>query len=582
MTYDTVKTQIGREACTVVEIVLDSCQLTYGVAPCTASIPTTGTQRCFNTASTTQDPNNYAPGGKSYRFSNAKIKAPDTAMNVLTSIQFAPAVIDPGNGLGMRASVTCRLQDFAATNDSDTDPYFRTRSYYPKASGTFFGKLLARNPYYQNRIMRIYSGYLVNGVFNVSNFDIRTYLIQEITGPDQNHQVTITAKDVLKLADDKRAQAPRPCSGMLLQAISATDLEFTIQPAGTGDIQYDSQGSLVIDGEVMTFFRVADVFTVVRAQNNTLAAEHDQKASVQQCLVYDNVFLTDVMYDLLTNPDFANLDLTYIDKTAWDLEAMTWLSQCNLTAVIPKPVGINTLLTEILQQCLAYIWWDERAELIQFRAIRPSRVTETVTLDETNNILMGSTALTDQPNQRLSQVFVYFGQIDPTVPLDRTDNFAFVNWFVDPAAESSQQYGEQRISTITSRWFNDDNFPQAQSLGFRMLQRYRNNPKQFAFSIDAKDNDVWTGSFVSVVSQSFQDVYGNSPPQPMEVLSIEETANGQFALTAVLSVFTLRYGFISPNGEPVYTSAGSDQELYAWASSDAALMSNGDSAYYII
>jgi hypothetical protein len=589
MSYEIEKKKIGRQACTVVELVLDFCQLQYGVAPCTASIPTTGAQKCFNTRVSCQDPTDYAPGYKSYRFSTAKIRPPDTAMNIIgdNGVQFAPTIITPGQGLGVRASVTVTLQDFTV-GDVDTDPYFRERSYYPQVKGTFFGKLLARNPYYQNRVLRIYSGFLVDGNFDYRNADVRTYLVQEIAGPDKNYKVTITAKDVLKLADDKRAQAPIITPGILLASIIETTLAFTIQPAGTGDIYYDEAGSLVIDGEVMKYTRASDVFTVVRAQNNTVAAKHDKKAAVQQCLIYNAVPVGDVLYDLLTNVKYANLPLTYIDKAAWDLETSVWLSQCNLTTCIPKPVGINTLITEILQQCLLYIWWDERSELIQLRAIRPSRVTETISIDETNNIIAGSTSITDTPEDRLSQVYVYFGQIDPTLDIARLDNYAFNNWYVDPSAEDVSEYGEQRISTIASRWFNDDNFPQAQSLGFRMLQRYRDNPKQMALSIDAKDNDIWTGSFISVQSQIFQDMYGDTPSMPMEVLSIEEQAGNIFQLTCVLSVFTKRYGFISPNGEAVYTSASdADKNLYAWASENVVgsadpVMSNGDSAYYII
>ena len=38
------------------------------------------------------------------------------------------------------------------------DPYVSERTYIPITRGTYFGKLKARNPFYNGRIMRVYSG----------------------------------------------------------------------------------------------------------------------------------------------------------------------------------------------------------------------------------------------------------------------------------------------------------------------------------------------------------------------------------------------------------------------------------------
>jgi hypothetical protein len=584
MTWPQQAAVIGRQACVVVELLLDFCQLRFGQGRCQATLAGPGLQ-CFNTASTCQFLDAYTPTGKSYRFTNTRINAPDIALPILRDIKFAGTVIDPGKGLGIRASVSAQFEDFPS-GDTDVDPYFRSRTYYPGKQGTYFGKLLARNPYYQNRLMRVYSGYLVDGVFDESNFDVRTYAIQDIQGPDQNYMVTVTAKDILKLADDKRAQAPNPCGGSLLANIGPTDTTFTVQPAGIGDIDYDGQGSIVIAGEVMTYVRSSDIFTVVRAQNNTVAVKHDAKATVQQCLVYTNAYITNVIYDLLTNIKYAYIPTNYIDLDAWNAEANLWLSETYVTTVIPKPTGINSLITELTNLCLCYIWWDERAQLIQFKAIRPARATEITNVNELNNLIKDSVSLSDQPAQRLSEVYVYYGQIDPTLPLTRTDNFDYQYAIIDAAAESAIEYGEARIKTIPARWFTVNNAPQVASLGFRMLQRYRDNPKIVTFTLDAKDASIWTGDFITLQTQVFQDVYGNQPVQQMEVLSVEETeVASQYKYTAVLSVFNKRYGFIGPNTLVPYTSdTTANHNLYAWIANNNSppTMSNGDSAYYII
>lgn len=584
MTWAQQSKAVGRQACVVVELLLDFCQLQFGQGRCGAVLASPGTQ-CFNTYKTCQFVNAYSPTAKGYRFTNTRINAPDTALPVLRDIKFAATVIDPGKGLGVRASVSAQFQDFPS-GDTDVDPYFRDRIYYPGKQGSYFGKLLARNPYYQNRLMRVYTGYLVNGVFDESNFDVRTYAIQDIQGPDQSYMVTVTAKDILKLADDNRCQAPNPSAGTLLNSISSVDLTLQLQPAGIGDIQYDGNGSISIAGEVMTFSRTGDVMTVVRAQNNTVAASHDSKASVQQCLVYNNAYITDILYELLTSIKYAYINKSYIDLDAWNAEATLWLSETYLTTVIPKPVGINSLITELTNLCLCYIWWDERAQQIVFRAIRPARASETTNVNELDNLIKDSVSLADQPAQRLSEVYVYYGQIDPTLPMNRTDNYDFQYAITDAAAESSQEYGESRIKTIAARWFTINNAAQVSSLGFRMLQRYRDNPKIVTFTLDAKDASIWTGDYITLQTQVFQDIYGNQPVQQMQVLSVEEVeVASQYKYTAVLSVFNLRYGFIGPNTLLAYTlDTTANHNLYAWISNNnnPPMMSNGDSAYYII
>ena len=68
MAYDEVKKDFVKEKFWVIEIDLDYCDNTYGIAPCTAQVGVTGTQKCFNTAKTCQDRPNYIKSPKTYRF----------------------------------------------------------------------------------------------------------------------------------------------------------------------------------------------------------------------------------------------------------------------------------------------------------------------------------------------------------------------------------------------------------------------------------------------------------------------------------------------------------------------------------
>jgi hypothetical protein len=62
-----------------IEIELKKCSRVYGVAPCTASVGTTGTQKCFNTRVTCQDKPNLNEAPVIVRYSQASTLTPVAA-----------------------------------------------------------------------------------------------------------------------------------------------------------------------------------------------------------------------------------------------------------------------------------------------------------------------------------------------------------------------------------------------------------------------------------------------------------------------------------------------------------------------
>ena len=77
MAYDDAKKEAGKEILEIVELDLDTCSLTYGNSPCTASGP--AAKKCFNTFFTCQDQVNYDKSTKTFRFSNMSISGLQSA-----------------------------------------------------------------------------------------------------------------------------------------------------------------------------------------------------------------------------------------------------------------------------------------------------------------------------------------------------------------------------------------------------------------------------------------------------------------------------------------------------------------------
>jgi hypothetical protein len=70
MTLASEAARVGRQPAIVLEMDCDTCSRVYGTAPCTAAIGVTGTQRCFNTKKTCQDPANFDKAVQLFRFSD--------------------------------------------------------------------------------------------------------------------------------------------------------------------------------------------------------------------------------------------------------------------------------------------------------------------------------------------------------------------------------------------------------------------------------------------------------------------------------------------------------------------------------
>jgi len=112
------------------------------------------------------------------------------------SFSLTPAVIDLKGGLGVRSNAKVDFIDLPHS-DINIDPYPDDRINNPFETGTFWTKLRARHP----RPMRIRSGYLVDGIYDVDNFETRNFVIDDLNA--SNGSASLLGKDPLKLVTNK-------------------------------------------------------------------------------------------------------------------------------------------------------------------------------------------------------------------------------------------------------------------------------------------------------------------------------------------------------------------------------------------
>lgn len=540
MAYADLAQKPGRIPLVFVEIDVDRCSRAYGSAPCTAAVGATGDRKCYGTYATCQDTPNFAQGTPyTYRFceANAAVPVGIDAIPLLreSGVSFEPQRITPGKGLGIRAKATACLKD-APWPDDALDPYLSSRTH-DTTQGTFWGKFRARERFHENRPLRIRSGYAAPGqAFSWDNFQTRAYMLDTIKGPGRDDGVELIAKDILKLADDKRALCPRPSKGRLNADITSAATTCVLKPAGIGNAEYPATGRVVIGKEGMDFTRSGDTLTLT-ARNiyGTGAKEHKADDTVQLVKRYVNQEIQDVIYDQLAN--FADIPAAYIDKPSWDAERDSYLPGV-WSADICEPTGVNTLMGELTEQGTCSVWWDEVAQHILFRALRPPTIGLPERTDE-NHFLKGSVSASEDTQARISQVLVYFGQLDPTAKLDEASNYRTRYLTTDPEGSgSADQHGSEAIKKIYSRWFNVASLGRVQGLASALLNAYRHPPRLLEYDLDAADA-LATGDLFYARTRFMQDDIGGQPLVNMMVIEAQEKRTGTtYSFKAQENVYT--------------------------------------------
>ena len=493
----------------------------------------------------------------------------------LVSVSTSPTKVNlagsnpDAQGLGNRALCSLTFQDHPHT-DRVVDPYVDGRTFDPYERGSFWTKWMARNKYRTGIKIRIYEGY-AGEVFG--RMTVREYLLEKVTGPNSQGRVTITGKDILAQAEERKAQAPTASPGELWQDIEADDTSLTVTNAVASD--YPSSGTVRIGDELITYSSTSVsndriVFAVSqRGADGTTADGHSAEAQVQACKRYAAQPVNTIIADLLSK--HAGIPLQFLDLDAWESEISRYLPEYLLSSLITEPTPVADLISEIQEQAGAYIWWDEREQLVKMKAIRGIDSDPNV-ITEVSNILEGSMSLEELPRQRVSQVWFYYDQRDPTQSVDEEANYRSA--YIRADLQSEAAYGQPSIRKIYSRWIESS--PLAQATAARIGARYVDTPRQATFQMDAKDRDYGIGDVLEIDHFLDVDQYGENTRHRWTVVSWEEVQPGE--VVQLLCEDTTLYGriyFIQSDSEGDYqeSDAGS---YYGWITDNDGFYSNGD------
>ena len=479
-----------------------------------------------------------------------------------------PTKMEPGKGLGFLGSVRVSMNDF---------PFGE--------SGTYFGKLIANNPYYLDRPLKVYTGFYDGFTFDWANFKEKLYFIKKIDGPDSKGRVTITADDILTLLDEDQAQIPTAPNAKLNSALNSSD-------TGTLNIVDNENfsatgGTLLINDEYISYSGLSgsdSVITTARAQYGTTAAAHDADDPVIPCFSYSAENVVDVIYDLIDL--YSPIDAaTYINSTAWNTERDNYLIGDTVTGVLNAGEPIKDKINSLCEQTMVSCWWDDEDQLIKIKAIGPT-ITPSLQLNTTEHILDKGESINRDPSKAVTTLAVYFGRRDHTGQENAAKNYAEL--YVTPDAESTAGFGKDKIETIYAPDIPLAGTSTVNKMISRLFSQRRTGKTEYKFRLDAKDATASVGDLVQVTTGLIQDANGEATTESYLIIERDQISAATFQYTSVATGFltTGPYRVIAPNtlSATTYATATSgERETYGFiADNTTTQFSNSDTAHAIL
>jgi hypothetical protein len=558
----------------------------------------TGIRKCFNTYATCQSKSWYTKVAKKLTFINNRSNLPkglvaypvlkDNGISAFSSTVNVAGSNPRMNPFGRRASVTIALKDFV-DDDIWFDKYQLQRisgaaqssgiGYDPGAVGTFFTRLKARWPYYAGRPLRVVDGYVDDGVLTITQ--TRHFIITDMKGPDSEGNVSFEAKDVLALADDKKALAPAPSRGKLGAAVTAAvGQTFSLTPSGI-EVEYPASGWAVIGTEVVTFTRSGATVTLTsRGQEGTVATAHSLGDTFQVALYIDGARIDDTIYDLLTT--YAKVPTSFCPLvTEWEPEITRWMDGVLLKTVITKPTGVAQLVGELSDLGVS-IWWDDVNQKVKLLATHP--VSEELIVPVTDNLDIKQITQEDFDEDRVTQVHFYTKQSDPTKDYKDKNNYDRLNVLVDTESESINAYNDTKVREVPCRWLNNGADAIVRTLSLRLLKRLNTPPVHYTVLLDAQLKDINLADVIELDSRVATDEAGIPVKKLLQVIRRTEKKSGhEVEVEAQSFRYDGRYGQIMVAGSPVYGSASDTQKrLGAFMVGASLTFSDGSPPYSFI
>jgi len=499
---------------TYAELDVPYCTRTYGVAPCSAQLGVTGSQKCFNSPATCQAHGDYQNTIKTLRWVQNAEYVPFAKVEAVPSLQSAetsPQKIEPGESLGKRERVKCGFKNHPH-NDIGLDPYVSDRDYNPWDRGTYWGRFNARYPNIAGYPFRILRGDYdpaanLSGAAILQRLETSHYIADKLQLSAQD--AVINGLDVLTFIEGNKSLCPRPSNGVLAVDITDVGISLTLLPAGIGS-EYPASGEASIGKEYVTFNRSGDNITLTgRALYGSERKAHEAGVTFQLAAVITGNIAA-VLNQLL---QYTDTPATWYDVPAWETEATEHAFEI-LHARIAVPTEVSKLVGHLMTEMGLDIHSDCTRRKIFMRVLRPLTPSFYVTEDSAINLspdLDSSTLYT--------AVYLQYGRINPLESIDEDQNYLGHLLRVSDDPELILQNNSPAIHKVQSIWLPGTQRQVAGETAALILGRYSRVLRTMQ-AVVRVDDAPQLGDVGEVTSRFFEDATGSTQPIPMQVVQI--------------------------------------------------------------
>ena len=530
---------------------------------------------CYRTPATTdQGPRAITTRTRRWQSATVRPMPGIAAIPCVQSVSIGSEEIRLGRGLSYFGQATIELSDFVDDDRRAEDPFagHPSRNGLDPEAGTYLTKMMARNPYWTGRPIRLIAGWATDGVWHPDDTQTHVYFIRDVQGPSQG-KLRLTAVGPLQQISLNEAEAPAPSQGRLAANLTAGSTAAAIHDPVIAE-DYPVSGFLRIGDEVVAFTRAGSALNLTRSQLGTAADKHESDDALQLVLRYQSQPLTTILADLLTT--YGHAAPALLDIAGWAIEQAEWLPAYNLSGTISTPTKVLDLVQELLEASGCVLWWDDAGGTLRLRAIRTVMPAQAAWGDALH--LLGRPEVKRDMAERVSRTDILLDL--RSAALDPKEASSYRLRVVGiPSGESPAEHGSAKPKLLASRWLAVNQVTLATRAAFLISAQLRNGRTTIQTEVSAKDADLRLGDVVTLTSQDLIDRTG--PPESMRCVIVRRepiAAGGRYRYSLQPLPSFRRAAIITPSVHPDYdhsTSLQKEQWAYIGANTPPFFPDNG-------
>lgn len=451
--------------------------------------------------------------------------------------------------------------------DIGIDPYVAQRT---SVQGTYFKKLLARNPNYKGRRVRIYDGFV--GIPR-DEFQLRGIGVIDSISIGKG-AVTIEAVDGLKQLAD--IDIPPKLDIKLVADIAVDAVAMTLSTlAGLDDSGYVRLGDEIIQ------YTALDTPTnrltgCTRGAFGTVAAEHKAQDRVDKCRYYPPTNPFDLLKEILSVDCGLTTDI--YDAAAFDYWRDWPGGEVPFSALIVEPLPADQLYFEIcdILDCASWIGEDLKLTIRRNMPNEPGRAYTVI--NDNAHIAEKASSVDLNDASRATRVILYWDK--SVLAADgEVSSYARGDIGIDPDAEGDNNYAEQVPKIIYCRWLRRNYLQEEIMTGYirdfvlRRMLNLRDARPIIQISVELKDTAIRTGEYAIVQTDELQTPAGLPISDRYQIIRRE--AKGSLIDLKARKLGNDPICFITPDAAPDYDDATEAEREYGYIADDAGTINDG-------